>query len=83
MQIARRISDIYRPNFFEIGSRVLPPDANNCCILNLRLLGNGGYYGNLFAGTVAMAMPGAVPSGYHNFVIIIVIRIRFRGTLEL
>ena len=28
---------------FEIGSRLRPPDANNCCIFSARLLGNSSY----------------------------------------
>jgi len=30
------------PNFIKIGSRVRPPDAHNCKMLNVPLLGNGG-----------------------------------------
>jgi len=55
----------YHQNFFETGSHIRPQDANNCCIVNARLLGNGRYYGNWFT-TCAWV----VPSGYNNFVII-------------
>jgi len=34
------------PNFIKIGSRVRPPDAHNCLMFNVRLLGNGRYHGN-------------------------------------
>ena len=41
------------PNFIKIGSRVRPPDANNCIMFNAPLLGNARCHGNQILGDMS------------------------------
>jgi len=51
------------PNFIKIGSRVRPPDPNDCIMFNAPLLGNGRCHGNRIVHMIGCDHPSCVPVG--------------------